>query len=158
MFFRSLEKWNLPRRIALEILVRIGTDGRRLVGGFMLVCAMLSMWMTNTSTTIMLLPIILSVSAVICENTDDLSAEDRHNFQIAMLLGLAYSASIGGLATLIGTPPNALLVGFMTENYGLEISFARWMTIGIPMTFIMLPITWLVLTRWVFPKIGRAHV
>ena len=147
----ALEKWNLHRRIALEILVRIGTDGRRLVGGFMIVCAMLSMWMTNTSTTIMLLPIILSVSAVICENTDDLSSADRHNFQIAMLLGLAYSASIGGLATLIGTPPNALLVGFMAENYGLEISFARWMTIGIPLTLIMLPITWVVLTRWIFP-------
>ena len=147
----ALEKWNLHRRIALEILVRIGTDGRRLVGGFMLVCALLSMWMTNTSTTIMLLPIILSVSAVICENTADLSPENEQNFKIAMLLGLAYSASIGGLATLIGTPPNALLVGFMADNYGLEISFARWMTVGIPVTLILLPITWLVLTRWVFP-------
>jgi sodium-dependent dicarboxylate transporter 2/3/5 len=147
----ALEKWNLHRRIALEILVRIGTDGRRLVGGFMLVCALLSMWMTNTSTTIMLLPIILSVSAVICENTADLSPENEQNFRIAMLLGLAYSASIGGLATLIGTPPNALLIGFMSDNYGLEISFARWMTVGIPVTFILLPITWLVLTRWVFP-------
>jgi sodium-dependent dicarboxylate transporter 2/3/5 len=160
----ALEKWNLHRRIALEILVRIGTDGQRLVGGFMIVCAMLSMWMTNTSTTIMLLPIILSVSAVICENTGNLSDLDRQNFRIAMLLGLAYSASIGGLATLIGTPPNALLVGFMADNYGVEISFARWMTIGIPLTFILLPITWVVLTRWVFPvnipanDAARAHL
>jgi len=146
----TMEKWNLHRRIALAILQRIGTDGRRLIGGFMLVCALLSMWMTNTSTTMMLLPIILSVSSVIRDNAGNLSDKQRHDFQVAMLLGLAYSASIGGLATLIGTPPNALLVGFMSENHGIEISFARWMMIGIPITFIMLPLAWLVLTRLVF--------
>lgn len=146
----TLEKWNLHRRIALAILDRIGTDGRRLIGGFMLVCALLSMWMTNTSTTMMLLPIILSVSSVIRDNAGDLSDKERHDFQVAMLLGLAYSASIGGLATLIGTPPNALLVGFMAENYGIEISFARWMLIGVPITVIMLPLAWLVLTRLIF--------
>jgi sodium-dependent dicarboxylate transporter 2/3/5 len=146
----TLERWNLHRRIALAILRRIGTDGRRLIGGFMLVCALLSMWMTNTSTTMMLLPIILSVSSVIRDNAGNLSDKQRHDFQIAMLLGLAYSASIGGLATLIGTPPNALLVGFMSENYGIEISFARWMLIGVPITFVMLPMAWLVLTRLIF--------
>ena len=103
----AMERWNLHRRIALAILERTGTDGRRLVGGFMFVCAMLSMWMTNTSTTMMLLPIVLSVIAVIRDNVTDLSDKARSDFQIAMLLGLAYSASIGGLATLVGTPPNA---------------------------------------------------
>ncbi len=146
----ALEKWNLHKRIALAILDRTGTDGRRLVGGFMLVCALLSMWMTNTSTTMMLLPIVLSVSTVIVENAGDLSDRDQSHFRIAMLLGLAYAASIGGLATLIGTPPNGLLVGFMAENYGIEISFARWMIVGIPITAIMLPLAWLVLTRVVF--------
>ncbi len=147
----ALEKWNLHRRIALAILERVGTDGRRLIGGFMFVCALLSMWMTNTSTTMMLLPIILSVIGVIRDNVEDLTPRARNNFEIAMLLGLAYSASIGGLATLVGTPPNALLIGFMAENYGIQISFARWMLIGIPVTFIMLPIAWLLLTRLVFP-------
>ena len=151
MMALALEKWNLHRRIALAILDRVGTDGRRLIGGFMFVCALLSMWMTNTSTTMMLLPIVLSVIGVIRDNVEDLASRDRRNFEIAMLLGLAYSASIGGLATLVGTPPNALLIGFMAENYGVQISFARWMLVGIPVTFIMLPIAWLVLTRIIFP-------
>jgi sodium-dependent dicarboxylate transporter 2/3/5 len=147
----ALERWNLHRRIALAILDRTGTDGRRLIGGFMFVCAGLSMWMTNTSTTMMLLPIVLSVIAVIHDNVPDLSEKNRNNFRIAMLLGLAYSASIGGLATLVGTPPNALLIGYLAENYGLEISFARWMTVGIPVTLVMLPIAWIVLTRLMYP-------
>ncbi len=151
MMALALERWNLHRRIALAIIDNTGTDGRRLIGGFMFVCAVLSMWMTNTSTTMMLLPIVLSVAAVIRENVPDISEKNRQDFQIAMLLGLAYSASIGGLATLIGTPPNALLMGFMAENYGIEISFARWMLVGIPVSFAMLPIAWFVLTRFLFP-------
>ena len=151
MMALALERWNLHRRIALAVIDNAGTDGRRLIGGFMLVCAILSMWMTNTSTTMMLLPIVLSVSAVMNDNVPDLSEKTRQDFQIAMLLGLAYSASIGGLATLIGTPPNALLMGFMAENYDIEISFARWMVVGIPVSFVMLPIAWLLLTRFLYP-------
>jgi len=151
MMALAIERWNLHRRIALAILDKTGTEGRRLIGGFMLVCAGLSMWMTNTSTTLMLLPIVLSVISVIRENVDDLSDRDRDDFQIAMLLGLAYSASIGGLATLVGTPPNALLIGFLADNYGIEISFARWMAVGIPVTFVMLPIAWFLLTRFLHP-------
>jgi len=151
MMALAIDRWNLHRRIALAVIDNTGTDGRRLIGGFMLVCAVLSMWMTNTSTTIMLLPIVLSVSAVMRDNIPDLPEKTRQNFQIAMLLGLAYSASIGGLATLIGTPPNALLMGFMAENYDIEISFARWMLVGIPVSLVMLPIAWLLLTRFLFP-------
>ena len=147
----AIERWDLHRRIALFVVDHAGTDGKRLVGGFMLVCAVLSMWMTNTSTTMMLLPIVISVAAVIRDNVPDITDKNRDDFQIAMLLGLAYSASIGGLATLIGTPPNAFLMGFMAENYGIEISFARWMLVGIPVSFVMLPIAWLVLTRYLFP-------
>ena len=150
MMALALERWNLHRRIALAILDRTGTDGKRLIGGFMFVCAGLSMWMTNTSTTMMLLPIVLSVIGVIRDNVSDLTDKERSDFQIAMLLGLAYSASIGGLATLVGTPPNALLIGYLAENYNIEISFARWMSVGIPVTIVMLPIAWLVLTRFMY--------
>ena len=151
MMALALERWNLHRRIALAVIDNAGTDGRRLIGGFMFVCAILSMWMTNTSTTMMLLPIVLSVTVVIRDNVPGLSEKNREDFQIAMLLGLAYSASIGGLATLIGTPPNALLMGFMAENYDFEISFARWMLVGIPVSLVMLPIAWFALTRFLFP-------
>ena len=151
MMALALERWNLHRRIALAVIDNVGTDGRRLIGGFMLVCALLSMWMTNTATTMMLLPIVLSVSVVMRDNVPDLTEKARKDFQIAMLLGLAYAASIGGLATLIGTPPNALLMGFMAENYDIEISFAKWMLVGIPVSLTMLPIAWLLLTRFLFP-------
>lgn len=151
MLALAIERWNLHRRISLAILDRTGTDGRRLVGGFMFVAAMLSMWMTNTSTTMMLLPIVLSVVSVMRENVTDVDKKTMSHFQVVMLLGVAYASSIGGLATLVGTPPNALLIAYMSENYGLEISFARWMAVGIPVTLVMLPIAWLVLTRFVFP-------
>ena len=146
----AVERWNLHRRISLAILDRTGTDGKRLVGGFMFVCALLSMWMTNTSTTMMLLPIVLSVIAVIRDNVTGVTEASHKNFQIAMLLGLAYAASIGGLATMIGTPPNALLIGFLADTYGIEISFARWMMVGIPVTIFMLPVAWFLLTRTLF--------
>jgi len=151
MMALAIERWNLHRRISLAILDRTGTDGRRLVGGFMLAAALLSMWMTNTSTTMMLLPIVLSVIGVMQENVTDADERSMKHFHLVMLLGVAYAASIGGLATLVGTPPNALLIAFMADNYDLEISFARWMVVGVPVTFVMLPLTWLLLTRFVFP-------
>ncbi len=147
----AVERWNLHRRISLAILKRTGTDGQRLIGGFMVACAMLSMWMTNTSTTMMLLPIVLAVIGVVRENVTGVSEEDRENFAVAMLLGVAYAASIGGLATLIGTPPNAFLAGYLSEAYGYEIGFAQWMLVGLPVTLTMLPCAWWLLTRVLFP-------
>jgi sodium-dependent dicarboxylate transporter 2/3/5 len=146
----AVERWNLHRRISLAILDQTGTDGRRLVGGFMFVCALLSMWMTNTSTTMMLLPIVLSVIAVIRDNVTGVTESSQKNFQISMLLGLAYAASIGGLATMIGTPPNALLIGYLAETYEIEISFARWMAVGVPVSAVMLPAAWFLMTRVLF--------
>ncbi|WP_088329553.1 DASS family sodium-coupled anion symporter [Lacimicrobium sp. SS2-24] len=146
----SVEKWNLHKRIALNLLAVTGTEGRRLIAGFMLVAAFLSMWMSNTSTTLMLLPIALSVAKVIADNLSAASETQIKHFQTALLLGLAYAATIGGLSTLIGTPPNALLAAFLSENYDMKIDFITWMKVGLPVSFIMLPLAWLVLTRVVY--------
>jgi len=121
----AVERWNLHKRIALMILARTGTDGRRLVGGFMLVAALLSMWMTNTSTTMMLMPIAISVVTVVLSHIDNVSEQSKNNFQVAMLLGLAFAATIGGLATLVGTPPNALLAAFL-DLPPLSVVWQRW--------------------------------
>ncbi|MEM8547432.1 MAG: DASS family sodium-coupled anion symporter [Pseudomonadota bacterium] len=145
----ALERWNLHRRIALAVLVRTGTEGRRLIAGFMLVSAGLSMWMTNTSTTMMLLPIVLSVIAVLREQAE-IGEVRLARFAVAILLALAFSASIGGLATLIGTPPNALLVAYLADNHDLEISFARWMLVGIPVSLLLLPVAWWLLSVRLF--------
>lgn len=147
----AMQRWNLHKRIALTLLGVSGTNGRSLVGGFMLTAALLSMWMTNTSTTMMLLPIVISVIAVIAETVTEISAGERRNFEVCLLLGTAFGATIGGVATLVGTPPNAFLAAFLSENYGIEISFARWMLVGVPITCIMLPLCWLALTRLVYP-------
>ena len=146
----AVEKWSLHRRIALWILSRSGTDGRRLILGFMIVAALLSMWMTNTSTTMMLLPIASSVAALIGSRSLHLDEERTRQFQIALLLALAYSTTIGGLSTLVGTPPNILLAGFLADNYDLEIAFVDWMMIGVPLTVVLLPLGWWVLTALVF--------
>lgn len=146
----AVERWELHKRIALVILSYTGTDGRYLIGGFMIVAALLSMWMTNTSTTMMLMPIALSVAKVIAEYNGHLSSAQTKSFQTAMLLGLAYAATIGGLATLVGTPPNALLAAFLIENYDIKITFASWMLVGVPVMLIMLPLAWISLTRWTF--------
>lgn len=146
----ALERWGLHRRIALAVLARTGTEGKRLIAGFMLVCAGLSMWMTNTSTTMMLLPIVLSVIAVLREQVQDVDELQQQRFALALLLGLAFSASIGGLGTLIGTPPNALLVGYLADNHGVQISFARWMLVGVPVSLVLLPTAWWLLTCRLF--------
>lgn len=147
----AIEKWNLHRRLALNVLMRVGTGPARLVGGFMLVSALLSMWMTNTSTTMMLLPIAISIVSLMLSEGGDVSERSEQNFKISMLLGVAYGATIGGVATLIGTPPNAFLAGFMAETYDISIGFSDWMKVGLPITFIMLPGAWFVLTRFIYP-------
>ena len=146
----AMQRWNLHRRIALNVLQVAGGEGRSLIGGFMIASAVLSMWVTNTSTTMMLLPIAVSIIGVIHGSVTSLSENGRRDFQCALLLGIAYSASIGGMMTLVGTAPNALLAAFMQDTYGREIDFARWMAVGIPLALVMLPLSWLVLTRLVF--------
>ena len=147
----AMQHWNLHKRIALALLTVSATNGRSLIGGFMLTAALLSMWMTNTSTTMMLLPIVISVIAVIGDTVKDVGERERRNFEIGLLLGVAYGATIGGVATLVGTPPNAFLAAFLNENYGVEVSFARWMMVGVPISIVFLPLAWFTLTRIVYP-------
>ena len=146
----AMQRWNLHRRIALWVLRHVGGNGRSLVGGFMLASAAVSMWVMNTSTTMMMLPIAVSIIGVIHGTVGDLDDEGRKNFQYSLLLGVAYGATIGGMATLVGTAPNAIMVGFMQETYGTEIDFSSWMLVGVPLTALMLPLAWFVLTRVAF--------
>jgi sodium-dependent dicarboxylate transporter 2/3/5 len=146
----AMQRWNLHRRIALTILQHVGGNGRSLIGGFMLASALLSMWVMNTSTTMMLLPIAVSVIAVIHSTIDDLSAKQKRDFQYALLLGVAYASTIGGMATLVGTAPNAMMAAFVLENYGTQIDFSTWLLVGLPLSTCMLPLAWLALTRVVF--------
>lgn len=146
---RAVEKWGLHRRVALHVVGKAGTEPARLVGGFMLASALLSMWISNTATAIMMLPIGVSIIGLM-EAAEQGAPRRSSSFGLALMLGIAYGASIGGVGTLIGTPPNALLAGFMLENYGFRVGFLDWMMIGLPVVAICLPLTWLVLTRWVF--------
>ena len=146
----AMQRWNLHRRMALTVLQHVGGNGRSLVGGFMLASAIISMWVMNTSTTMMLLPIAVSIIAVIHKTVDGLDDKAKDNFQYSLLLGIAYGATIGGMATLVGTAPNAMFAAFMQETYGTEIDFSRWMLVGLPLSAMMLPLAWLILTRFAF--------
>ena len=145
----AMEKWNLHRRIALNIVRAVGTKPQSIIFGFMLASAFLSMWVSNTATALMMLPIVLSVVKLVDQKAD--ASSDHHHFELVLLLGVAYGCNIGGMGTLIGTPPNALLAGFMSDTYGMEISFARWLVLGIPLVVVTLPLMYLVLTKAVYP-------
>jgi sodium-dependent dicarboxylate transporter 2/3/5 len=149
----ALQRWDLHRRIALAIVGAVGTKPGNLVLGFMAATAFVSMWVSNTATAAMMLPVGVSVVALLIARPDGMAAaggEDR-NFALALLLGVAFAASIGGIATLIGTPPNALFAAFMRRTYGIEIGFATWMSIGLPIAALLLLGAWVVLTRVAFP-------
>ncbi|MGM0458725.1 MAG: SLC13 family permease [Bacteroidota bacterium] len=145
----AMQRWNLHRRIALNIIGTMGTKPSSVILGFILASAFLSMWVSNTATALMMLPIAVSVLQFVEQRTDH--PESLANFGIVLMLSIAYGCNIGGVGTLIGTPPNALLAGFMLENYGIEISFSRWMMAGIPLVIILLPIVYLLLTRMLYP-------
>jgi len=156
MLAMALQRWNLHRRIALRVLKAFGTRPTMLVAGFMLATAGLSMWISNTATTVMMVPIAVSVLALLNDDkVAHMDAGDEKNFHVALMLGIAYAASIGGISTIVGTPPNAFLVGFVgesiAEEHRMEIGFARWLVVGLPVTLVMLPVTWVLLTRFLFP-------
>lgn len=142
----AMEKSRLHRRIALNVLKRVGVKPSSIVWGFLLASAFLSMWVSNTATTLMMLPIGLSVLKM---HGDD-KGPDADAFRLALVLAIAYGCNIGGVGTLIGTPPNAIMAGYLIETYQIQVGFAQWMLIGLPVVAVCLPLTHLILTRWVF--------
>ncbi len=145
----AMQRWGLHRRIALRIVAVVGTGPGGIIAGFMLATAFLSMWISNTATTIMMYAVGLSVIEFVGKNSSDPAG--TRNFGVALMLAIAYSASIGGVGTLIGTPSNALLASFLQESYRIEIDFFTWMTFGVPVVALMLPAAFILLTRVTFP-------
>ena len=145
----AIEKWNLHKRIALNIIKIIGTNISKIILGFMVATAFLSMWISNTATAVMMLPIAMSIVAQLQDNPN---TEKNENliFGKALMLSIAYSASIGGMATLIGTPPNLVFAGYVEETYGIEITFLQWFKFGVPIAIPLLVIAWLYLTKFAF--------
>ena len=145
----AIEKWSLHKRIALNIINIIGTSVSRIILGFMIATAFLSMWISNTATTVMMLPIGLAIISQLKDNPDTIEDENEI-FGKALMLAIAYSASIGGVATLIGTPPNLVLAGILEDQYNIELTFSKWMVFGLPISLILLTICWNYLTKVAF--------
>lgn len=148
----SLEEWGLHRRIALSVLAKVGDHKLAILAGFMAVSAFLSMWISNTATTMMMMPIALSVAFAIRGGRE--AAHDAYT--IMLLLGIAYSASIGGMATLIGTTTNAVAAGYMRASFGVDLGFADWITFGLPTVLAFLPVAWVILTLLTKREVGKA--
>ena len=180
----AMQRWNLHRRIALRTVRVMGTKPAQMVAGFMLATAFLSMWVSNTATAVMMLPIGVSVLLLLpklledsgapaggtdggaledadLEGADPQSAEVKEaviasNFGTALMLGIAYAASIGSLSTIIGTPPNTLMVGYLQEAHGIDVGFGQWMLVGVPLSAVMLVVAWFLLTKVLFrPEIDE---
>ena len=147
----ALEKVNLHRRIALNIVKITGTSPNRVILGFMIATAFLSMWISNTATTVVMLPIALSVIDLLINDKDGFTAGDK-NFALSIMLGIAYAANVGGIATIIGTPPNTVALGFLENEYNIQISFLQWMMVGFPFSCVMIGLVYFVLVKWVYPN------
>lgn len=147
----AMERWNLHRRIALNIVRLTGTNANGIIFGFMLATALLSMWISNTATTVMMLPIAVSVIGLFITDTTKTS-KGQENFGLSIMLGIAYAANVGGLATLIGTPPNSVFVGFMRTTYNYDVDFASWFMVGLPFSVVMLLLSFVVVVYLMYPN------
>ena len=145
----AIEKWNLHKRIALNIIKLVGTNMNQIILGFMMATALLSMWISNTATAVMILPVALAIVYQLKDNPNTVENENL-KFGKALMLAIAYSASIGGMATLIGTPPNLVLAGVVEKTYNTEITFAQWFMFGFPLSVILLLLSWIYLTKFAF--------
>ena len=146
----AIQKWGLHKRVALNILRLSGLNANNIIASFMLASALLSMWVMNTSTAIMLLPVAISVIKVITDTVKEIDKDQSYNFQLCLLLGIAYSASLGGIATPIGTSPNGVLIQFANDNFDKDIGFASWISFGLPVTLILGPLVWFLLTKFIY--------
>ena len=137
----AMEKHNLHKRIALNLIKKTGTNANGIILGFMFTTAFISMWISNTATTVMMLPIALSITSLLDVDTN--SDKGKKRFTLALMLSIAYAANIGGTTTIIGTPPNVAWVGFMNDMLGYEVSFSRYLAIGLPTCFVMLGVVFI---------------
>jgi len=146
----ALEKVNLHKRIALNIVKLTGTTPNKVVLGFMIATALMSMWISNTAATVVMLPIAISVIRLLIKDTGGFTKSDK-NFALSIMLGIAFSANAGGIATVIGTPPNSVLIGLLENQYNIQISFLTWMSFGLPFSIVMVTAVYFVLVKWMFP-------
>ncbi|MEX2154061.1 MAG: DASS family sodium-coupled anion symporter [Gemmatimonadaceae bacterium] len=143
----AFERSGLHRRLALSLLTAVGTRPDRIIAGFMIAGGLMSMWVSNTATVLMLLPLVNSMLVGTKREAAAGTLAPATDFEKALLLGIAYAATIGGFGTLVGTPPNALLAGFLTQTHGIRVGFLDYMMIGVPIVVVGLPVTWFILTR-----------
>jgi len=146
----GIEKWNLHRRIALNIVRVTGTSGNRIILGFIMATGFLSMWLSNTATTMMMFPIALSVITVV--RASELPQKSIANFSLCIMLSIAYASNFGGIATIIGTPPNVAYASFVNKKYGVDLSFSDWMLVCIPIALLLLFSLYLVMVKWLYPN------
>ena len=149
----GMQRWDLHKRIALHVIARFGTGPNAIIAGFMAATAFLSMWISNTATTIMMYAVAVSLIAFLTDKSQNTSHSTGalRSFSVALLLGIAYAASIGGVGTLIGTGPNAFIASYLQDTHAIEIDFLDWMKVGVPVILVMVPCTYLLLTRVLFP-------
>ncbi|MEZ4963168.1 MAG: DASS family sodium-coupled anion symporter [Saprospiraceae bacterium] len=155
MIALAMERWNLHRRIALNIVKWTGTNANGIIFGFMLATGFVSMWISNTATTLMMLPIAVSVIGLLIKDGIENSHPGMKNFALCLMLGIAYASNVGGVATLVGTPPNVVFKGFIQKTYGVEVNFLSWLLVALPFSAAMLFATYHFLVKILYPnKLG----
>ncbi len=152
----AIQKWNLHRRIALNIVRLTGTSGDRIILGFIIATGLISMWLSNTATTMMMFPIALSVISVLKENHPD--QQGATNFSLSVMIAIALASNFGGIATIIGTPPNVAYAAFIKKKYDYAISFSDWMITCVPLAILLLTCLYLVMVKWLYPNRMKADV
>ncbi|MBX2897115.1 MAG: DASS family sodium-coupled anion symporter [Cyclobacteriaceae bacterium] len=152
MIALALEKHKLHERIALNLVRITGTSGNGIILGFTIATGFISMWISNTATAMMMLPIAISVINLLRRTTTDSITPGERNFGIALMLVIAYAANIGGVATIIGTPPNVVLVGLLDQFTHEKIAFGKWMLVGLPLSATTLGLGYFIITRFIFPN------